>query len=86
VLTSAGTCDRGLLLGVLFTAADTGDRTAAQVLLGQVADVHHQLELAWADGSYTGFLIAYCLTTLTLVLIIVKRSDDMCGFVVLPKR
>jgi transposase len=33
----------GLLLGVMVTAADTGDRAAAQVLLEQVADVHHRL-------------------------------------------
>lgn len=30
----------GLLLGVMVTAADTGDRIAARVLLRQVADVH----------------------------------------------
>ncbi|MER6529938.1 transposase [Streptomyces sp. NPDC001508] len=41
----------GLLLGVMVTAADTADRTAAHVLLGQVADVRHRLELVWADGG-----------------------------------
>ena len=54
--------------------------------VGQVADVHHRLELVWADGGYTGSLVEYCLATLTLVLAIVKRSDDQKGFVVLPKR
>lgn len=76
----------GLLLGVMVTAADTGDRAAAQVLLGQVTDAHHRLELVWADGGYTGSLVEYCLVTLALVLAIVKRSDDLRGFVVLPKR
>ncbi|MFC8076714.1 IS5 family transposase [Streptomyces sp. NPDC057307] len=76
----------GLLLGVMVTAADTGDRAAAQVLLRQVADAHHQLELVWADGGYTGPLAEYCPVTFALVLAIVKRSDDMRGFVVLPKR
>jgi len=76
----------GLLLGVMVTAADTGDRTAAKVLLRQVADAHHRLELVWADGGYTGSLVEYCLATFALVLAIVKRSDDMRGFVVLPKR
>ncbi|WP_316768492.1 IS5 family transposase [Streptomyces sasae] len=76
----------GLLLGVMVTAADVGDRTAAQVLLRQVADVQHRLELVWADGGYTGSLVEYCLATFALVLAIVKRSDDMRGFVVLPKR
>ncbi|MEV6735268.1 IS5 family transposase [Streptomyces sp. NPDC051364] len=76
----------GLLLGVMVTAADTGDRTAARVLLEQVTHAHHRLELIWADGGYTGSLIEHCLATLALVLAIVKRSDDMRGFVVLPKR
>lgn len=70
----------------MVTAADTGDRTAAHVLLREVADVHHRLELVWADGGYTGSLVAYYLTTLALVLAIVKRTDDMRGLVVLPKR
>ncbi|MFJ5731586.1 IS5 family transposase [Streptomyces paradoxus] len=76
----------GLLLGVMVTAADTGDRAAAQVLLGQVADAHHRLTLVWADGGYTGSLVEHCLAAFALVLAIVKRSDDMRGFVVLPKR
>ncbi|MCX5356819.1 transposase [Streptomyces mirabilis] len=76
----------GLLLGVMVTAADVGDRTAAQVLLARVADAHHRLALIWADGGYTGSLVEHCLATLALVLAIVKRSDDMRGFVVLPKR
>jgi transposase len=76
----------GLLLAVMVTAADVGDRAAAQVLLAQVAAAHHLLALVWADGGYTGSLGEYCLAALALVLVIVKRSDDMRGFVVLPKR
>jgi transposase len=76
----------GLLLGVMVTAADAGDRAAARVLLEQVVDAHHRLTLIWADGGYAGNLVEYCLATLALVLAIVKRSDDMHGFVVLPKR
>ncbi|MGW1530375.1 IS5 family transposase [Streptomyces sp. NPDC002159] len=76
----------GLLLGVMVTAADIGDRAAAQVLLARVADAHHRLALIWADGGYTGSLVEYCLATPALVLAIGKRSDDILGFVVLPKR
>jgi transposase len=76
----------GLLLAVMVTAADVGDRTAAKVLLEQVADAHHRLALVWADGGYTGSLVEHCLAAFALVLAIVKRSDDMRGFVVLPKR
>ncbi|WP_435851430.1 IS5 family transposase [Streptomyces mirabilis] len=76
----------GLLLGVMVTSADVGDRAAAQILLRQVADAHHRLALIWADGGYTGSLVEYCLAALALVPAIVKRSDDMRGFVVLPRR
>ncbi|MBW8792697.1 MAG: IS5 family transposase [Streptomyces sp.] len=76
----------GLLLGVMVTAADVGDRTAARVLLEQVAEAHHRLALVWADGGYTGSLVEYCLATFALVLTIVRRSDDKRGFVVVPKR
>lgn len=76
----------GLLLAVMVTAADVGDRAAAQVLLHQVADAHHRLALVWADGGYTGSLVEHCLATFALVLAIVRRSDGMRGFVVLPKR
>ncbi|WP_238697874.1 transposase [Streptomyces sp. E5N91] len=76
----------GLLLGVMVTSADIGDRAAAKALLAQVADAHHRLELVWADGGYTGSLVEHCLAALALVLAIVKRSDDTRGFVVLPKR
>ncbi|MFJ9153498.1 transposase [Streptomyces sp. NPDC102270] len=76
----------GLLLGVMVTSADVGDRTAAQVLPDQVTAAHHRLALVWADGGYTGSLVEYCLTALALVLAIVKRSDHAKGFVVLPKR
>jgi transposase len=76
----------GLLLAVMVTSADTGDRTAARVLLEGVADAHHRLELVWADGGYTGSVVEHCLVTFALVLAIVKRSDNVKGFVVLPKR
>ncbi|MFE4514035.1 IS5 family transposase [Kitasatospora sp. NPDC056783] len=76
----------GLPLGVMVTAADVGDRAAAQVLLGRVAAAHHRLTPAWADGGYTGSLVEYSLAVLAVMLAIVKRSDDMRGFVVMPKR
>ncbi|MFI1652478.1 IS5 family transposase [Streptomyces avidinii] len=47
----------GLLLGVMVTAADVGDRAAAHILLEQMAAAHHRLALVWADGGYTGSLI-----------------------------
>ncbi|MFE5655639.1 transposase [Streptomyces sp. NPDC056517] len=61
----------GLLLGVMVTAADVGDRAAAHILLEQVAAAHHRLALVWADGGYTGSLIEHCLALFALVLVIV---------------
>ncbi|WP_406494444.1 transposase [Streptomyces sp. NBC_00846] len=51
-----------------------------------VGSLVHRIALIWADGGYTGSLVEHCLTTLGLVLAIVKRSDDQKEFVVLPKR
>lgn len=80
-------CDvLGLLLAVAVTPADVGDRAAGQQLLARVAGRHHRLKLVWADAGYTGFLVTWCATVLSLVLEIVKRSDDVNGFQVLPRR
>ncbi|MEV4453812.1 hypothetical protein [Streptomyces mirabilis] len=40
----------------------------------------------WADGGYIGSLIGWARQKLALALEIVKRTDDMEGFVVLPRR
>ncbi|MEV5204284.1 IS5 family transposase [Streptomyces sp. NPDC053720] len=76
----------GLLLGVMVTAADVCDRAAAHILLEQVTAAHHRLALVWADGGCTGSLIEHRLAAFVLVLAIVKRSNSMKGFVVLPRR
>jgi transposase len=76
----------GLLLGVMVTAGDVGDRAATNVLLEQVVAAHHRLALVWADGGHTGSLVEHCLATFALVVAIVKRSDNAKGFVVLSKR
>ncbi|MFI5671045.1 hypothetical protein [Streptomyces sp. NPDC051704] len=55
----------------------------ADALVGSAA--HHLLALLWADGGDTGRLVEYCHAALALVLAIVKRSDEISGFVVLPK-
>lgn len=64
----------GLLLGVMVTSADIGDRAAAQALLERVAHAHHRLELVWADGGYTGSLVGDCLAALALVMAIVQAQ------------
>jgi putative transposase len=45
-----------------------------------------RLFLIWADGGYRGKLIEWVAVTCCWVLEIVKRSDDVAGFQVLPRR
>ncbi|MEU6557427.1 transposase [Streptomyces sp. NPDC046915] len=73
----------GLLLVVTLTAANIGDRDAAAGLLTRLRRLHRDITLVWADGGYTG---GWCRDVLALTLEIVKRTDDMTGFVVLPRR
>ncbi|MEU3050843.1 IS5 family transposase [Streptomyces sp. NPDC006984] len=76
----------GLLLVVAVTAANVGDREAATGLLARLRMLHREITLVWADGGYTGGLIDWCRDKLALTFEIVKRTDGMEGFVVLPRR
>ncbi|MGE7391209.1 transposase [Streptomyces sp. NPDC004126] len=76
----------GLLLAVAVTAANTGDREAATGSLGRLRRLHRDITLVWADGGYTGSLVDWSRGTLALTLEIVKRTDDMTEFLVLPRR
>lgn len=76
----------GLLLMVLVTAADVTDRQAARIMLPRLRVRFRKISLVWADGGYTGVLVDWAKEKLQLTLQIVKRSDDMKGFVVLPRR
>ncbi|MDO0929681.1 transposase [Streptomyces sp. TG1A-8] len=80
------TCTLGLLLVVCVTAANIGDRDAATGLLDQLRRLHRDITLVWADGGYTGSLVDWYRQKLALTLEIVKRTGDMTGFVVLPRR
>ncbi|MER5619159.1 IS5 family transposase [Streptomyces sp. NPDC002215] len=76
----------GLLLVVAVTAANIGDRDAAADLLMRLRRLHRDITLVRADGGYTGSLVDWCRQKLALTSEIVKRTDDMEGFVVLPRR
>ncbi|WP_151482084.1 IS5 family transposase [Streptomyces albicerus] len=76
----------GLLLVVAVTAANVGDREAAAGLLARLRNLHRDVCLVWADGGYTGQLVDRCRQKLAFNLEVVKRTDDMEGFVVLPRR
>lgn len=76
----------GLILAVVVHAADIQDRDGAKLVLAQLAGRFSRLKLIWADGGYAGKLIEWTWKLRRWVLEIVKRNDDLSGFVILPKR
>lgn len=76
----------GLLLIVLVHAANIQDRNGAKLVFDKAKQYFSHLSLIWADGGYAGKLIAWVFNTHGWMLEIVKRSDNMKGFQVLPRR
>jgi transposase len=76
----------GLLLVVMVTAASVQDRDGARPALACLRELFERIVLVWADGGYAGALVDWAKEKLRITLEIVKRSDDVCGFVVLPRR
>ncbi|MCA1599960.1 MAG: IS5 family transposase [Chloroflexi bacterium] len=76
----------GLLLLVVVHAASLQDRQGARVLCLRAKRRYPHVRLIWADGGYSGRLVPWVGRVCGWVLRIVKRSDDLKGFVVLPKR
>ncbi len=76
----------GLLLAVKVHAGNIQDRDGAKLLFETCKDRLPRLFLIWADGGYRGKLIVWVTLNCLWVLEIVKRSDDVKGFQVLPRR
>jgi putative transposase len=76
----------GLVLKVLVFEADLQDRTVAPWLFLAIKECFVRLQLIWADGGYSGQLIEWVALMCGWTLEIVKRTDDMTGFHVLPRR
>lgn len=76
----------GLLLAVIVTPASVQDRDGAHTLLALLRERFTRIKLVWADGGYAGRLVLWAKSSLHLAVTIVKRSDDVTGFVVLPRR
>jgi transposase len=75
----------GLLLCVIVTAASVQDRDGAHPVLALLREKFSAITLVWADGGYAGRLQVWARQVLGLAVTIVKRSDDLRGFVVLPR-
>ena len=78
----------GLVLGVLVTPASTAEREGAQMLLGRVLAWFAWLRILWVDGGYTGEAFANWVQSVRpkLKVEVVKRSDNVLGFRILPRR
>ena len=76
----------GLLLAVVVHGASIQDRDGAKLICMRLLGVFPRLHLIWADGGYAGELIAWVAAFGNWVLEIVKRSDDVKGFKLLPRR
>jgi putative transposase len=76
----------GLLLLVVVHAGDVQDRDGAKLVLARIKGRFARLRLIWADGGYAGQLVSWVKEQLRIALEIVKRSDEVVGFEVLPRR
>jgi putative transposase len=79
----------GLVIAVVVHAANIQDRDGAKLLLDRIRNSFRRIQLIWADGGYAGKLIQWVSALRPgspLKLEIVKRSDKVKGFYVLPRR
>lgn len=76
----------GLVLAVVVHSAAIQDRDGAKLVIAKLTGLFPRLRLIWADGGYAGKLIEWVAEVGDWVLEIVKRNDDVKGFVVLPRR
>jgi transposase len=77
----------GLPLRIVVHSAGIQDRDGAALVLNKIRESFPGLELVWADGGYNAHQVqAVAAANPGLRVEIVKRSDDVKGFVVLPRR
>jgi putative transposase len=77
----------GLPMRVVVHSAAIQDRDGAGLVLDKIRRRFPWLELIWADGGYNAWQVEAAVAKVPLLrLAIVKRSDDVKGFVVLPRR
>ena len=72
---------------VVVHSAAIQDRDGAALVLDKIRRRFPRLELIWADGGYNAWQVDAAVAKVPpLCMEIVKRRDDMKGFVVLPRR
>jgi transposase len=77
----------GLPLRAIVHSAAIQDRDGAALVLDKIRQRFPWLELVWADGGYNAHQVTDAAAKSPgLRVQIVKRTDDVKGFVVLPRR
>lgn len=77
----------GLALRVIVHSAGIQDRDGAALVLDKIRGRFPWLELVWADSGYNAHQVETAIAKVPMLRMeLVKRSDDMQGFVVLPRR
>jgi transposase len=77
----------GLPMRVVVHSAAVQDRDGAALVFDKIRQRFNWLELVWADGGYNAHQVDEAAAKVPNFRVeIVKRSDDMRGFVVLPRR
>ena len=77
----------GLMLNAIVHSADIQDRDGALLVLTGLRTLYPWLKLIWADGAYKGKRLDELFADPSKWrLEVVKRSDDVRGFKVLPRR
>lgn len=80
----------GLVLIAVVHAASIQDNTSSRMVLEKLKYSFKRVRLIWADGIYSGEKLANWLRDLRryrkIKIEVVKRSDNIAGFVILPRR
>ncbi len=76
----------GLMLAVVVTTACVQDRDGLKKLLRKFGVHRKKLRKIWVDGGYRGACLEWVKQRFRYCLEVILRSDDVKGFVVLPKR
>lgn len=84
-------CDTlGLVLVVMVTSASVQDRPGGRAILARLVALYRTIALVWADGGYANSidegLLSWARVKLGLVVEIVRRTEGIKGFQVLPRR
>lgn len=80
----------GMILVVMVTSASVADRPGGRAILAHLAGAFRTVVLVWADAGYANSiddgLLTWAKTQLGLVVEIIKRTDNVKGFKILPRR